>query len=348
MFSVLGQSDIAQVEAMYASFQKDPASVDASWKDFFLGFEFARTNFEQSDAKSFVGKEFNVINLINGYRTRGHLFTRTNPVRARRNYSPNLALENFGLSDTDLETVFHAGHLIGIGETSLRDIVAHLEATYCRSIGAEYKYIRTPEISEWLEKKMEGCRNERSFTLEERKRILGKLNEAVAFEHFIHNRFAGQKRFSLEGSETLIPALDAIIQYGAGTGIREFVIGMSHRGRLNVLANILGKSYEDIFTEFEGLEFEELNFAGDVKYHLGFSSAVTTQRGERVHLSVAPNPSHLEAVDPVVQGMVRAKIDQTEGGHAGLIAPILIHGDAAIAGQGVVYEVLQMSQLRGY
>jgi 2-oxoglutarate dehydrogenase E1 component len=347
-FSVLGHSEISQVEAMYAAYQADPGSVEASWKDFFLGFDFARAHFDTGGTPGIVGKEFNVINLINGYRSRGHLFTHTNPVRARRTYSPTLDIGNFGLEEADLDTVFHAGHLIGIGDATLRNIVAHLQDTYCRSIGAEYKYIRTPEIAEWLERKMEGCRNSKNFTLEEKRRMLRKLNEAVAFEHFIHHRFAGQKRFSLEGSESLIPAFDAVINTGAASGIREFVIGMAHRGRLNVLANILGKSSEDIFTEFEGLEFEELNFAGDVKYHLGFSSYVTAAGGQKVHLSVAPNPSHLEAVDAVVQGMVRAKIDQTEGGHEGLIAPILIHGDAAIAGQGVVYEVLQMSQLNGY
>ncbi|MEP7264825.1 MAG: 2-oxoglutarate dehydrogenase E1 component, partial [Bacteroidota bacterium] len=298
--------------------------------------------------QEFIGKEFNVINLINGYRSRGHLFTDTNPVRERRKYTPTLDLENFGLSDADLETVFHAGSFIGIGDAKLKDIVQALNDTYCRSVGAEYKYIRNPEVVEWLEQKMESSRNHREFTIEEKKHILQKLNEAVAFESFLHTKFVGQKRFSLEGSETLIPALDAIIESGEQLGIKEFVIGMAHRGRLNVLANTLRKSYSEIFTEFEGLEYTENAFSGDVKYHLGYSSDVQTRSGNKIHLSVAPNPSHLEAVDPVVQGIVRAKIDNTPGGSEDQIAPILIHGDAAIAGQGVVYEVIQMSALRGF
>ena len=349
-FSFLGSVDVGEVEDLYKQFVADPESVEASWRDFFEGFEFARTSFGEKKGAipEQLQKEFRVLNLINGYRNRGHLFTDTNPVRERRKYSPTLALENFGLEEKDLEMTFQAGTEIGIGPAKLKDIIGHLEETYCNSIGAEYKYIRTPEIIAWLENKMEGSRNSRAFSIEEKKRILEKLNEAVAFENFVHTKFAGQKRFSLEGCETLIPALDAVIERGAERGIKEFVIGMAHRGRLNVLANILGKSYEEIFSEFEGLEYEQMTFAGDVKYHLGFSGNVETSSGKKVHLSVAPNPSHLEAVDPVVQGIVRAKIDNTPGGNENMIAPILIHGDAAIAGQGVVYEVIQMSQLKGF
>lgn len=349
-------ADISQVESLYNQYLQSSYSVDDSWRKFFEGFEFARANYDQSDQglsksefpSAELQKEFSVVNLINGYRTRGHLFTKTNPVRERRKYYPTLDPENFGLSKSDLETIFHAGSIIGIGDAKLKDIISHLEATYCQSIGAEYKYIRTPEIVEWLEKKMEGSKNSRTFSIDEKRHILNKLNQAVAFENFIHTKFVGQKRFSLEGCENLIPALDAVINTGAELGIKEFVIGMAHRGRLNVLANILGKSYEEIFSEFEGLEYDEMSFAGDVKYHLGYSSDVTNTSGKKVHLSVAPNPSHLEAVDPVVEGIVRAKIDHSEGGNEKIIAPILIHGDGAIAGQGVVYEVIQMSQLRGY
>lgn len=354
-FSYVGSADISQIDALYQEFLKNPQSVEESWREFFDGFEFARTNYEQglisakplSQTDNFQN-ELNVINLINGYRNRGHLFTKTNPVRERRQYSPTLDLENFNLKGSDLETVYQSGALIGIGPAKLKDIFTHLEQTYCASIGAEYKYIRTPEISDWLEKKMESRKNTAEFSIEQKRRILYKLNEAVAFENFLHTKFVGQKRFSLEGSETLIPALDAVITCGADFGIKEFVIGMSHRGRLNVLSNILGKTYEEIFSEFEGLEYDEHAFAGDVKYHLGFSSDVETENGKKVHLSLAPNPSHLEAVDPVVQGIVRSKIDNTPGGNENQIAPILIHGDAAIAGQGVVYEVIQMSLLRGY
>jgi 2-oxoglutarate dehydrogenase E1 component len=357
-FSYLGNADVGQIDSLYEQYLLDPDSVEVTWKEFFQGFDFAKTHFPlpASKANGFaveeegekVQKEFRVINLINGYRNRGHLFTKTNPVRERRKYAPTLAIENFGLSDYDLETTFHAGSLIGLDNAKLKDIIEHLEATYCQSVGAEYKYIRTPEVVDWLEKKMESSRNSKSFSIDEKKRILEKLNEAVAFENFVHTKFVGQKRFSLEGCETLIPALDAIIESGAELDIKEFVIGMSHRGRLNVLSNILGKSPEEIFSEFEGLEYDENDFSGDVKYHLGFSSDVETTKQKKIHLSLAPNPSHLEAVDSVVQGIVRAKIDNTEGGNENWIAPILIHGDAAIAGQGVVYEVIQMSQLRGY
>lgn len=351
-FSYVGNLEINQIEALYKQFLASPESVDASWRLFFEGFEFARTSFDLDSPSAIVPetvrKEFNVVNLINGYRTRGHLFTHTNPVRERRKHSPTLELENFGLAADDLSTVFQAGSLIGIGPSPLSTIIDHLEQTYCGSIGAEYKYIRNPEIIQWLEERMEPHRNRPDFPIEKKRRILEKLNQAVAFENFIHTKFVGQKRFSLEGCETLIPALDAVIESGAESGIKEFVIGMAHRGRLNVLANILGKTYEEIFTEFEGLEYDEMEFAGDVKYHLGFSSDIKTKGGKEVHLSVAPNPSHLEAVDPIVQGIVRSKIDHTPGGDEHHIAPILIHGDAAIAAQGVVYEVIQMSLLRGY
>lgn len=348
--SFLSNIDPVAIEDLYKNYLNDRQSLDPGWQKFFEGFEFARTSFGEAEGiiPGQLKKEFNVINLINGYRQRGHLFTDTNPVRERRKYSPALDIENFGLNQTDLETVFQAGIEIGIGPAKLKTIIGHLDQTYCASVGAEYKYIRDPEIVEWLEKRMEGCRNTPVFNVDTKRRILQKLNEAVAFENFIHTKFVGQKRFSLEGCETLIPALDAVIEEGAELGIKEFVIGMAHRGRLNVLANILGKTYDEIFSEFEGLEYEDNVFAGDVKYHLGFSSDVTTSKGKKVHLGVSPNPSHLEAVDPVVQGMVRSKIDNTPGGTEDMIAPILIHGDAAVAAQGIVYEVIQMSLLRGY
>jgi len=350
-YNNLDSKENSKIEALYKQYLQNPESVDDNWRIFFEGFEFAQLK-HPSDTVPSGGNnfqiEFKVINLINGYRSRGHLFTKTNPVRTRRTYSPTLAIENFGLTPNDLETVFHAGSMLGIGDASLRNIIAHLEATYCESVGAEYKYIRTPEVVDWLEEKMESTRNSKIFSAEEKIRILKKVNEAVAFENFIHTKFVGQKSFSLEGCEALIPALDAVIDCGSEMGIKEFVIGMSHRGRLSVLANILGKSYEEIFTEFEGLEYDNSTFTGDVKYHLGFSSDVATTTGKKVHLSLAPNPSHLEAVDPVVQGIVRSKIENTEGGNEKWIAPILIHGDAAIAAQGVVYEVIQMSQLRGF
>lgn len=354
----LSDEENSEILLLYRKYQNNPESVDDNWRLFFEGYEFAqqdtsavksvKSSTDASARQENIDPEFKVVNLINGYRSRGHLFTKTNPVRERRTYSPTLDMENFGLVPADLETVFHAGSLIGIGASKLKDIIAHLEATYCESVGAEYKYIRTPEIVTWLEQKMEGSKNSKEFSIEEKKDILKKINSAVAFENFIHTKFVGQKRFSLEGCEALIPALNAVIECGAELGIREFVIGMAHRGRLNVLANTLGKSYEEIFTEFEGLDYDENTFSGDVKYHLGFSSVIATKGGKEIRLGLAPNPSHLEAVDPVVQGMVRSKIDQAPGADENSIAPILIHGDAAIASQGVVYEVIQMSQLKGF
>jgi 2-oxoglutarate dehydrogenase E1 component len=346
--NILGEEENDKIKELYLQYLKDENSVEDNWRIFFEGVEFSQLQNKVASSNNFIDKEFKVINLINGYRNRGHLFTKTNPVRERRKYLPTLDIENFGLIETDLETVFHSGSLIGIGDAKLKDIIEHLEATYCASVGAEYKYIRTPEVVDWLEQKMESSRNGKTFLIEEKKRILSKINEAVAFENFIHTKFFGQKRFSIEGCEGLIPALDALIETGADMGVEDFVIGMSHRGRLNVLANIIGKSYEEIFSEFEGLEYEDQTFAGDVKYHLGFSGKHITIKNKHVQLSVAPNPSHLETVDPVVQGIVRSKIDNIYGDDEHKIVPILIHGDAAIAAQGVVYEVIQMSQLRGF
>ncbi len=350
----LDEVENRDIELRFKLYKENPESVDDNWRVFFEGVEFAQLSKNKTSINTDgeycqdVKLEFRVANLINGYRTRGHLFTKTNPVRERRQYTPTLALENFELNASYLDETFEAGNIIGLGKAKLSTIIAHLEATYCGSVGAEYKYIRRPEIIAWLEERMERSANSRSFSIEEKKRILQKINEAVAFENFVHTKYVGQKSFSLAGIEALIPALDAVIEFGADHGIKEFVIGMAHRGRLNVLANIMGKSYDDIFTEFESLEYDDdASFAGDVKYHLGYSSESVTTNGKKIHLSMAPNPSHLEAVDPVVQGIVRSRIDSTNV-NEDTIAPILIHGDAAIAGQGVVYEVIQMSQLKGF
>lgn len=347
--SYLSNAELGSIDDLYRKYINDNASVEEGWRKFFEGFEFARKNFDETEeVPESVRKEFNVINLINGYRSRGHLFTKTNPVRERRHYTPTLDLENFGLSTGDLEVVFHAGSQIGIGPAKLKDIVAHLKQTYCQSVGAEYMYIRDPQIIKWLQDKMEGCKNTPKFSMSERIVILDKLNQAVVFENFLHTKFVGQKRFSLEGAETVIPALDAVCEKGSELGIEDFVIGMPHRGRLNVLANILNKTYKDIFTEFEGRLSEDSVFDGDVKYHMGYSSDQVSNNGKRLHISLTPNPSHLEAVDPVVQGIARAKIDNKYNGDNNKVCPILMHGDAALAGQGIVYEVIQMSQLDGY
>jgi 2-oxoglutarate dehydrogenase E1 component len=350
--SYLSGENAEYIESLYQSYKEDPGSVEFGWQKFFEGFDFGRGAsggaVSEETPEHFL-KEVNVLNLINGYRQRGHLFTHTNPVRERRQHLPTLDLENFGLTKADLDTVFNASVELGIGAAKLSDIDAFLKQTYCHSIGVEYKYLRTPEVLSWLEQKMEGARNTPNFSIEEKKRILKKLNEAVSFENFLGTKFLGQKRFSLEGAEALIPALDSVIEKGADLGIEEFVIGMAHRGRLNVLANIMQKAYKDIFAEFEGKGYSaESPFGGDVKYHLGYSTDVTTTDGKSVHLSLCPNPSHLETVDGVVEGMTRSKIDFKYGGNDARIAPILIHGDASIAGQGIVYEVIQMAGLDGY
>ncbi len=350
-FSQVGNQEIAAIEEIYSSYLIDPESVDSSWKNFFAGFEFARKNFADSkllqhDEK--IDKEFAILNLIHGYRQRGHLFTKTNPVRARRSYSPTLDIENFGLQKSDLDTVFQAGNNIGIGPATLRAIVEHMEATYCQSIGVEYVFMRDPDLIEWMKAKMESARNSEIFTPEQQLHIYYHLKLAVGFENFIHKKFVGQKRFSLEGGESLIPALDAVIEHGAELGISEFVIGMAHRGRLNVLTNILEKPYEHIFKEYVGTEYDQGLYLGDVKYHLGYENKVKTDMDKEVQLNLMPNPSHLETVAPLVQGMVRSRIDLRYDGDENKVAPIVIHGDAAIATQGVVYEVIQMSQLAGY
>jgi 2-oxoglutarate dehydrogenase E1 component len=245
-------------------------------------------------------------------------------------------------------TVFQASEQVGLEPCSLNDIIIHLEATYCESIGIEYQYIRHPERVEWIRRNIE-LKNRPQFSKDQKKHILHKLNQATVFEQFLQKKFVGQKRFSIEGAESLIPALDVLIENGSNLGLKEFVVGMAHRGRLNVLANIFNKTYDKIFSEFEGKEYdEEVLFDGDVKYHLGITSEVVTDSGNNVKITLSPNPSHLEAVDPVVEGITRSKIDHELAGDEKKILPILIHGDAAIAGQGVVYEVVQMAQLKGY
>ncbi|MBK7175435.1 MAG: 2-oxoglutarate dehydrogenase E1 component [Bacteroidales bacterium] len=342
--SYLNNAEGEAIESLYQQFKNNPESVDTGWRRFFEGFEFSG----RIGTNPFAHKEFKVLELINEYRKRGHLFTLTNPVRTRRKYLPTLDIDNFGLDASDLDVKFEAGNDIGIGKASLRDIISHLNQTYCHSIGIEYAYIRRLEVYDWLKNRMESTRNAPDFDAAKSLSILEQLSRAVLFEKFLHKKFTGQKRFSLEGCESLIPALDAIIEKGSENGIQEFVIGMPHRGRLSVLANILGKHYQDIFNEFQGKEFEDESLLGDVKYHLGFSSERTTRNGKTISLSLAPNPSHLETVGPVVEGIARCKIDHEHSRDHKAVVPIIIHGDASIAGQGVVYETLQMSELSGY
>lgn len=350
-FSYLANSEIGSIDSMYQQYLKDPESVEESWLMFFRGFDFALKAYKDPvavEGDSLSDKEFKVINLIMAYRQRGHLFTETNPVRKRRKYFPTLDVENFGMTEDDLEKEFFAGNHIGLGKARLKDIISHLKATYCKSIGVEYLYMRNPEVVTWLEERMERSQNRIDFTSRQKKAFYKQLMQAVNFEQFIHKKFIGEKRFSLEGTETLIPAIFAIGFKGVEMGAKEYTIGMAHRGRLNVLANILQKPLEQIFREFEGEEYEGRIALGDVKYHLGYGREAQIHHKYKTLVNLVPNPSHLEAVLPILEGISRSKINNKHDGDVNTVVPIAIHGDAAIAGQGVVYETVQMAQLPGY
>lgn len=346
------------IDALYAAYRQDPSSVDQGWRLFFEGFDFAAkanghaATSSPADPAQYA-REVAVMALIQAYRSRAHLLSGTNPIRPRKDRQPRLDLADFGLTEADLGRGFEAGREIGMPGVALCEIIDRLQKMYCGPIGYEYAYIENQEKREWLRERIEGRsgmdRDDFGLDLLTKRRILEKLNGAVVFEKFLHTKYVGQKRFSLEGGETTIPALDEIIRTGAQLGVEEFIFGMAHRGRLNVLANILGKTYDQIFNEFEGNINPELSFGdGDVKYHLGFSAQVEGPGGKTLHLKLAPNPSHLESVNPVVEGFARAKADLLYGSDYDRILPVLIHGDAAVAGQGVVYETVQMSQLEGY
>ena len=364
-FSFLNAAHTEFFAQLYDQYIENPDSVEPSWRSFFQGFDFGMATYNEENVAdqmaqySFnsvasgqvsekVLKEFNVIKLIDGYRTRGHLFTKTNPVRERRIHTPNLAIENFGLSSADLDTVFDAAKILGHQPATLKEIIRRLENIYCQSIGVEYMYIRKPEVVQWIQDRLNINDNLPSFDVEQKKNILDKLNEAVSFENFLHTKYVGQKRFSLEGGESIIPALDALIEAAAEKGVEQFVMGMAHRGRLNILANIFGKATQDIFSEFDGKDYDQEYFDGDVKYHLGLTSDRKTKSGKSININLAPNPSHLETVGAVIEGIARAKQDKYFPDDFSKVLPIAVHGDAAVAGQGIVYEIIQMAQLDGY
>lgn len=363
-YSFLNAAHTSFLAELYDKYLVSPDSVEPSWRAFFQGFDFgqeslldeldlpvqaaASNSSTTSEMPQSLQKEFQVIRLIDGYRSRGHLFTKTNPVRERRKYEPTLAIENFGLSSSDLKTVFTAGEILGIGPSSLEDIIKHLTNIYCDAIGVEYMYIRNPERIEWIQNWLNVNDNHPNYDNERKKNILRKLNQAVSFEGFLHTKYVGQKRFSLEGNESLIPSLDAVVERAAEMGVEQFVMGMAHRGRLNVLTNIFGKAAKDIFSEFDGKDYEQVIFDGDVKYHLGWTSERMSDNGNKIKMNIAPNPSHLETVGAVVEGITRAKQDAHYKDDFSKVLPIVVHGDAAIAGQGLVYEVIQMASLDGY
>jgi 2-oxoglutarate dehydrogenase E1 component len=364
-FSFLNAAHTAFFADLYEQYTTNPDSVEPSWRSFFQGFDFAQANYGTDEVAYQVAniasgnttvqvsektqKEFNVLKLIEGYRTRGHLFTKTNPVRDRRTYAPDLAIENFGLSQADMNTVFDAAKMVNMQPSTLADIIKHLESVYCQSIGVEYMYIREPKVLEWIKNRLDVNDNQPKFSADQKKHILKKLNEAISFETFLHTKYVGQKRFSLEGCESAIPALDALVEAAADRGVEQFVMGMAHRGRLNVLANIFGKNTQNIFSEFDGKDYDDdHHFDGDVKYHLGLTSDRVTDSGKKINLNLAPNPSHLETVGAVIEGIARAKQDRLYPNDFSKVLPIAVHGDAAVAGQGIVYEIIQMANLDAY
>ena len=373
-FSYITNSSPAFIENLYRDYLKNPDSVDPDLKKFFEGFDFAISNdVSNGNGKAAVETvypdtlknetvvapvqpsagidwmaEIRAYRMILGYRNKGHLLAKTNPIRPRKDRGANIELEFYGFTEADLDKQFHAGSLISLGTTSLRNIFNYLEKRYASHIGIEFKYISDQKKIDWLTNEVEKNLPE-PLLLEKQRRILEKLNQGVMFEKFLHTKYVGQKRFSLEGGETTIPALDAIINTAADHDVQEVVIGMAHRGRLNVLANIMGKTYEQIFSEFEGTaKLDQTMGSGDVKYHMGYGSELKSLSNKTIHLKLMPNPSHLEAVDPVVVGFSRAKADVMYKSDFDKILPILIHGDASIAGQGIVYETLQMCNLDGY
>jgi 2-oxoglutarate dehydrogenase E1 component len=368
-YSYISNAHSAYIDGLYQAYQQNPQSVDVSWQKFFEGFDFHKS-FEGENQNGYAppqtnGKvnpvgvagseqfeEIKVRNLIQAYRSRGHLLAKTNPIRERKDRIALLNLDFFRLSEADMDKTFQSGISLFQRPATLREILERAKYIYTNKIGFEYMYIREPDIITWFKSKIENKDITFVPSKQEQDRILSKLNEAVAFENFLHTKYVGKKRFSLEGGETAIPALDTIISASADLGTEEVVIGMAHRGRLNVLANIMGKTYEDIFNEFEEtlpkIGEEEMSGDGDVKYHMGYSNQATTINGKTVTLHLMPNPSHLEAVNAVVAGYTRANIDTVYNGNYDKILPILIHGDAAVAGQGIGYELIQMSKLAGY
>ena len=355
-FSFLNAAHTGYIADLYDKYLQNPDIVEPSWRSFFQGYDLANENFSLTDDSEAsveipqsVRKEFLVVDLINGYRTRGHLFTKTNPVRDRRKYTPTLDIENFGLSKSDLDSTFNAGEIVGIGPKKLSEIIGHLERTYCDSIGVEYMYMRNPEKLTWWKDRLIVNDNHPNYTQDAKKYILSKLNQAVTFESFLQTKYVGQKRFSLEGGEALIPGISVALRNAAEVyGVEECVLGMAHRGRLNTLVNIFKKPVRDLFSEFEGKDFEDTNIDGDVKYHLGLTLSKTFRNGKQIKMNLVPNPSHLETVAAVAEGIARAKIDRKYNGDESKILPIIVHGDAAIAGQGIAYEVTQMAKLNGY
>ena len=341
------------VDALYQQYLQDPQSVDSTWQLFFAGFEAARGNghgeatgaVRAGDGERIVG----IFDLVHSYRELGHLVANLDPLGHNQVSHPLLEPSEFGFSEADLERSFQSPSFKGRDRVTLEELITLLKATYCSTIAVEYMDISDKDQRSWLQDRMEPALNRPRLSVEDRKLILSRLIAAEGFEQFLHTKFVGQKRFSLEGGEALIPLLDSLIDEAAAGGAEEMVMGMPHRGRLNVLAHILRKPYEMILAEFLGTTLPAWAPGdGDVKYHLGFSRDLTTRAGHEVHLSLCSNPSHLEAVDPVVEGIVRAKQQHLGDTERTRVVPVVIHGDAAFTGQGVVAETIALSALEGF
>jgi 2-oxoglutarate dehydrogenase E1 component len=339
------------VAEQYRRYQADPASVDERWAAFFAGFELAAgangRAFEVSGVPA--PATLDASDLVHSFRELGHLVAHLNPIGPRPLGHPLLEPAEFGFTEADMERVVECGGFKGCRRAPLRELIEWLRATYCGTLGVEYLHIPEKAEREWLQERMEPTSNRPDLGADERAAILQDLINAEGFEQFLQIRYPTAKRFSLEGGDALIPLLRTLLEEAAGLGVRELVLGMPHRGRLNVLANVLGKPYEMILAEFEGtLLAREATGDGDVKYHLGYSRDLKTRAGHPVHLSLSANPSHLEAIDPVNEGIVRAKQDRLYDGARDRVVPVLMHGDAAFNGQGVVSETLGLSELAGY
>jgi 2-oxoglutarate dehydrogenase E1 component len=334
------------VDALYQRWASDPETVDPQWRHFFEGFELGAA---RPATGGTLAKQGQVDNLIYHYRDIGHLAATLNPLGIERPVPERLNLESFGFDQSDLDTVFDVGDLPLEGPATLAEVLTLLRETYCRNVGVEYMHIQDPAQRRWLQEKMEGVHNRPVFNHDRKMRVLWELIEAASLESFLDRRYTGKKRFSLQGAESLIPLLNEMVEHGPDDGVEEFTFGMAHRGRLNVLVNILNKSYDELFTEFaESWTEDFLEGGGDVKYHRGYSSDHTTSTGKNVRLTLSPNPSHLEFVNPVVLGRARAKQRIREDVEGTRCVPVLIHGDGAFPGQGVVAECLNMVHLDGY
>lgn len=345
--SYVNRSNLEYIEDLFNKYKSQPDSLTPEWRMFFEGVEFAQNLSSPGQEGGFSGKELDVYNLIETYRSYGHLKAKLDPLQMNSRSASVLDLKNFNLSDSDLESVFQIGAVLGLKNATLKTIIGHLEKCYCQTLTAQIAECR-PEVRNWFRKEFESPAHPWNLSNEQKKQILFQLARTESLEKFLHTRFVGAKRFSIEGGDALIPMLEAVIEFGSPLNVEEIVIGMAHRGRLNVLANFMDKAIEVIFSEFEGTAWKDFGYDGDVKYHLGYSTDKKTPQGE-CHVSLAFNPSHLEAVNPVVLGMARAKQRRrNDTKERKRVLPILIHGDAAFAGQGVVAETLQMSQLAGY